>query len=92
MPRAKKKPLPTKPPIEVVYIKNSLSSIGKVEDFEFEGQPYSKVKIKDEEWIVFNGNYYYYDTEYDIKKVTPQVVKRYNLFDYFEIRLETHAS
>lgn len=92
MPRAKTKPLPTKPPTEVVYIKNSLKSIGKVEDFEYDGKPYSKVNIKDEEWIVFNGSEYYYDTEYDIKKVTPQVVRRYNLTDYFVIGLHYDAS
>ena len=70
--------------IKVAYIKNSLESIGPIEEFEYSGKTYLRVQIPIG-WIVKGGDFYFLDLPHDIRKITPDVVEKYKLHDYFVV-------
>jgi len=81
MPRKKKPLLPER---KETLIESDLASIGPVEDFEFEGKSYQRVKISIG-YIMKSDKHYILDLEHDAKKITLEVIKKFSLEPYFKL-------
>jgi hypothetical protein len=81
MPKKKKE---VKVKVKVAKLKGPLETFGPVEEFEYSGINYLRVRIP-KGWLVMRDSFVFLEMEHDIFLVTDKNVDKYQLHDYFEV-------
>lgn len=70
--------------VKVTRLKAPLETFGPVEEFEYSGRTYLRVKTP-KGIIVVRDSFVFFELEHDIFLVTDKKVEKHKLYDYFEV-------